>query len=478
MDFVGRSDELKALNWTLAQVRKAISGRAPGQCLQMRGRRRIGKSSLVEEFIRRSKVPAVFHTASRAPAGQELLSFWQAVTDSNLDNRQLAADVQPADWAAALRTLATLVPDDKATIIVIDEVPYLIDSVPGFESILQRAWDTQLSRKPVLLILVGSDLAMMEALNQYDRPFHQRGREMVVGPLNPLDLANLLGLKPAEAFDAYLITGGLPLNCLEWDKGEDLWSYLEKAVTNPLSALTVSAERSLAAEFPQGAQPRQVLSVIGSGERTFGNIANAAGGLASSSLTRALEILTHKRMVAAETPISTRPSKERRYRLADPYLRFWLNFIEPHQVLIERRRADLVLTRIKASWTAWRGRAIEPILRESIARLLPSQGLPDTPAIGSYWTRTNDIEVDIVGADRAPLAKQLLFVGSIKWLETAKFDARDLAALQRHRLVLTDDPVPLVAVSRSGVSCKGLDASFGPAELLSAWQGGHVSLSS
>lgn len=77
-----------------------------------------------------------------------------------------------------------------------------------FESVLQRSWDRELSRKPVLLILVGSDLSMMEALTSYGRPFHQRGTQLNVGPLNPADVAAMAGLSAAEAFDAALVTGG------------------------------------------------------------------------------------------------------------------------------------------------------------------------------------------------------------------------------------------------------------------------------
>jgi hypothetical protein len=108
-------------------------------------------------------------------------------------------------------------------------------------------------------------------------------------------------------------------------------------------------------------------------------------------------------------------------------------------------------------------------VRDALARLLPDGRLPVAEAIGGYWTRTNDVEIDLVGADRGPVAQELRFVGSIKWLDQATFDARDLTALQRHRFALTGDPVPLVAVSRSGVSCGGLDAVYGPADLLSAW---------
>jgi hypothetical protein len=136
---------------------------------------------------------------------------------------------------------------------------------------------------------------------------------------------------------------------------------------------------------------------------------------------------------------------------------------------IERGRGDLTLDRIRRDWTTWRGRAIEPLIREALARRLPDDDLPAAPAIGGYWTRGNDIEIDIVGADREPIANQLLFVGSIKWLERSTFDKHDLLALQRHRALFTDEPVPIVAVSRAGVSCSGLDAAYGPAELIESW---------
>ena len=82
-------------------------------------------------------------------------------------------------------------------------------------------WDRELSRKPVLLILVGSDLSMMEALTSYGRPFHQRGTQLRVGPLNPADIAAMTGLAAAGAFDAALVTGGLPIICARWRHGED-----------------------------------------------------------------------------------------------------------------------------------------------------------------------------------------------------------------------------------------------------------------
>ncbi|WP_411087009.1 ATP-binding protein [Streptomyces sp. 061-3] len=468
--FIGRARELRILGRLLDEVRAAAGSERPGQCTLLRGRRRVGKSSLVEEFLQRAGVPHLFFTAAGGSAEDELAELADAVATSTLPERGLYREEAPSQWNAAFRLLAEIVPEDTPSVVVIDEVPYLMDRVDAFEGMLQRTWDRLLSRKPVLLLLIGSDLSMMEALGSYDRPFHQRGRDMVLGPLNPADIAEMLDLDPATAFDATLITGGLPLLCREWRPGASVWEFLSTALDNPISALLVSAERSLAAEFPPQAMGREVLRAIGTGERTFSNIARAAGGIAHSTLSRAAELLIDKRVVAAELPVSLRPSKERRYRVADPYMRFWLAFIEPHMAEIERMRGDLTLARIRDRWTTWRGHAVEPLIRESLARALPDDQLPAAPAIGGYWTRSNDVEIDLVGADRQPVAKKLLFLGSIKWLETSPFDSHDLAALRRHRAAVTDAPVPLVAVSRNGVACPGLQAVYGPGELLAAWR--------
>jgi uncharacterized protein len=211
------------------------------------------------------------------------------------------------------------------------------------------------------------------------------------------------------------------------------------------------------------------LRAIGSGERTFTSITRAAGGINHASLARALDRLTAKGIVSAELPVSLMPSRERRYRITDPYLRFWLRFLEPHMAEIERRRGDITLGRIRSGWGAYRGRAIEPLVREALARLLPDDQLPAAPIVGGYWTRTNEVEIDLVGADRSPVATSLIFAGSIKWHDRTTFDRHDEAILMRQRAQLTGDPVPLVAVSRSGFDSPAVDARYGPDDLIRAW---------
>lgn len=470
--FVGRDRELTTLRRELGKVKAGGRAGRPGRALLMRGRRRVGKSRLAEEFVERAGVPHLFFTASaQAGIGTDLALFTEAAVGSDLPGADVFRDQTPASWDAALRLLAAALPEDRPSVVILDEMPYLIANDPGFEGTLQKQFDRVLSRRPVLLICIGSDLAMMEALNEYGRPFHQRATEMVIPPLSPADAATMLDLPAADAFDAYLVTGGLPLIMDEWPRGAAVFDYLTEAVADPTSALLVSAERALAAEFPIEAQARRVLGAIGSGERAYSLIGRAAGNLPQASLSRALQILTAKRLVDATVPLSTRASRETRYVVTDPYLRFWLTFLGPHLPEIERGRGDLVLNRISSSWTSWRGHAIEPVIRESLRRL-PGKVLPaGTSVIGGYWTRTNDPEIDIVGADREPIAKRITVVGSVKWLEARPFDAHDLARLivHRSRLPGADDRTPLLAVARAGTTVDGV-ATLGPDDLITAWQ--------
>ena len=467
--FVGRDEQLRLLDRELDRVR--AGGQRPGRALLVRGRRRVGKSRLIEEFIARTGVPSVYFTASVQTPAEELQLFTQEVAASELPGAATFAAVTPSTWEAALTLLATAVPADGPSVVVIDELPYLTGADGAFEGTLQKVFDRVLSRHPVLLIGVGSDLAMMEALNAYGRPFHQRAGEMVVPPLSPLEVAAMLDLPPAEAFDAYLVTGGLPLVCEEWPRGLPLWEYLEEALSHPTSALLVSGERALSAEFPSDTQARRVLATVGSGERTFTTIGQRAGGMQQMSLTRSLSTLRDKRVIAADTPLSTKSSRETRYRVADSYLRFWLSFLGPHLAEVERGRGDRVLDRIKASWTSWRGRAIEPVVRESLVRLPAERRAGTGGVVGGFWTRTNNPEIDLVVADRAPVADRIEAVGSIKWLENQPFDERDLAALVTHRGQLPGGSAdtPMLVVARAGSTVTGVTA-LGPEDLLEGWR--------
>lgn len=468
--FVGREEELARLGVHLDRVRRTARGRL----LNVRGRRQVGKSRLLTEFADRTGLAQLFFTASRAPSRViDLQRFAADAAGCSLPGAEMFRDIRLESWEAALRQLASALPDGPC-IVVIDEFPWLVANDPGLEGTLQMLWDRLLESRPVLFVLVGSDLSMMEALTSHDRPLYGRTREFVVHPLSPSDTADMLALPPADAVDAYLVTGGYPRLLTEWDRSQGLWEFLEEQLAEPASDLIVTGQRILDAEFPSEVQAAVVLHAIGSGERSFRNL-RAAMELEARSLSRSLATLeTGKRIVARNVPVSTKPSREARYRVADPFLRFWLRFVEASLPDIERGRPDLSLARVRGSWPDYRGQAVEPLVREALTRLAAGdQRLGAAAYVGGWWPRSNDPQVDLVGVDRGPGRDNAVrFVGSIKWRQRAAFDDRDMATLHQHRAAVPGGAeAPLVAVARTGrANVSGLAASYGPDDLLDAWR--------
>lgn len=470
--FVGREAELDELNAHLDVVR---SGRRAdkGVAVLLRGRRRVGKSRLVTELIERSGLPSVYFQAARgAPLGDELAALAEAVASSGLPEAGVAAGNQPSSLTAALRLLAAALPDHSPSIVVIDELPWLIEGAPGGAGELQRAWDRYLARKPVLLLLLGSDLSMMEALNRPDQPFHGRGTEMVLRELTPRDVSRMTGLRGMDAFDAYLITGGQPLVTQEWEAGEPPAEFVRRSLERSTSALVVSGSRVLDAEFPESTHARAVLRAIGGrGERTWTGVLRAAG-ISANSLETALALLSEKRVVVADEPLSTRSaSKDRRWRVVDPGLRYWLALVEPVLADVDRGRPDLAAARCDAAMPAWRGRAIEPVVRGALARLLPDDEWPGAAEIGGWWPRSNTPEIDLVAGDARP-ARHVAFAGTIKWRASRKVTTAEIDDLAASAVSVpgVGAGTPLVAVCPAGaVADARLAQAWRADDMLVAW---------
>ena len=362
----------------------------------------------------------------------------------------------------------------RPLILVIDEFPYLAAKEPSIEAVLQMVWDRIFQSTPVLVILIGSDEAMMGALTEQGRPLYDRAREMTVEPLSPSDIGELLELEPADALDAYLVIGGFPVLALEWGKGRKLSSYLRDALTDPTSFLVVSAERALSAEFPTEAHARTVLGALGDGARANSRILGRTS-LSATTTNEALHLLAHKRVVRRLTPYSAHAApKTALWEVVDPYMRFWLRFVNRRVDLIERGRGSLLVEEFQQGWPSFRGRAIEPVVRDSLERLLPdAEHFGAACYTGGYWNRTGAIEVDLVGGDAWPVAKQVAFVGSVKWRERRRFNHADALELSSRRAQVpgTSEKTLLVGVSSSGFGDDvNLDEQLSPSQLIDSWR--------
>ena len=467
MRFVGRDKELALLERRLTRVMET----GEGSLIAMRGRRRVGKSRLAEEFARASGCPYVFYTATQQGGEAELDRFVEAVEASDAPRAaDIGSGLRPESWEAALALAAEGAPRERPLILVIDEFPYLVAKEPSIEAVLQMVWDRSWQGSPVLVLLIGSDEAMMRALTEQGRPLYDRLREMAVRPLSPADTGDLLDLDPVDALEAYLVIGGFPVLATEWGAGRDLDAYLKEALTDPTSFLVVSGERTLSAEFPAPA-PRAVLAAMGTGARAHSAILSHTG-LSATTVNETLDALRRQQVVRRLTPYSTKASRKTvLWEVVDPYLRFWLSFVDRRIDLIERGRGSLLLERLERSWPAYRGRAIEPLVREALERLLPDdERFAGARHVGAYWNRTGTVEVDLVGGDATPVAKRIGFVGSVKWRQERPFGRADGLELSARRADVpgADDKTLLLGVSSQGFDDARLDIQLGPKDLIAA----------
>jgi AAA+ ATPase superfamily predicted ATPase len=132
--FIGRSEDSTQLAAQLDDVRRTGTGRL----VWMRGRRRVGKSRLVQEFCDASGLTYCFYQAVQRPRDEALAEFGEAVAQSTLDSADTFANASFAAWPAALKAACAGATPDRPVILVIDELPYLTEHDGGFASDLQR----------------------------------------------------------------------------------------------------------------------------------------------------------------------------------------------------------------------------------------------------------------------------------------------------------------------------------------------------
>ncbi|WP_274559394.1 ATP-binding protein [Streptomyces spiramyceticus] len=478
MGFYGRQHTLDDLGRRLDRIRET----GTGQMLAVRGRRQVGKSRLFTRFVEESGLPYLYFSAVKnAPPSAQLHTLTAELHTSTtpLKDAESLFSAPPADWRDALGRIAVAC-RDTPSVVVIDEFPWAATTDPSLEGQLQNAWDRHLENTPVLFVLIGSDVTMMERLTEHDRPLYGRAKNMPVQPFNPAECAQALGrdADPLAVVDAALITGGYPRLVLDLARAGSTHDFVHEQLGDENSDLVVMGQRSLDAEFPDAQQARRVLSAIGGTDVGFSSFTQVVGRLpeegatAQTAVTRAIRVLADKGVVAVDVPVGAGTgSKLRRYRIGDPYLRFWFRFIEEQQAHIARGRPDIARNAFDHGWSSWRGRAVEPLVQEAVSRLGPDlPALKDAGRAGSWWNRDNSLEYDVVVP--ATSGKKVLLLGSVKWRENKKFSDRELAHLAEARInVPGAAAAPLLAVCPAGMAVGvAPDLTLTPADLLAAWR--------
>ena len=146
--FINREHELNHLDEESQKNRPAF--------IVIYGRRRIGKTTLIEEFGK-DKHDFIYYLADQQTTTQQIDSFKQQIYEYTHDD--FLIKTQFDNWDQFFSYLSKTLPQDKRLVLAIDEITYLIKSNPAFPSILQKYWDTFFSKTRICLIVSIVDAA-------------------------------------------------------------------------------------------------------------------------------------------------------------------------------------------------------------------------------------------------------------------------------------------------------------------------------
>lgn len=466
----GRFAQLRALEHSHSEVTADH-----GVLRQVVGPGRVGKSRLVHEHLRRQSPRYLHHVAerlagaSRADGNSHRAHLARALAPLLPEPGDLdGADTWPAVWGA----LAAAARHSGALTVVIDNADSLAETDSHFVSTLATAWQTELARLPILLLAVGRrelrDLTRAAETAGVERS-HRHRSLIELEPFSPRELVDILDLAAADAIEVRAVSGGHADIVAQWPLGAGVSDALPSLLDKPASMFAARAALQRLDQDALGTQAQAVLAAAAAGAHSRAELGRSTG-LPPASLDRALKALTASGDLAVHRPLSTRASREARYRPTDSYLTWWLHWYRTHHEELARGDSDEVIQGIRRAWPQERGLAALPEVRKAMDRLADRGMLPGTAAVGGYWNRFEDLQVDLVGVDAGAAA--VTFVGSVKWRDGVPFDHYDLAELitARAQVAGATDRTPLVAVSVAGsVTGAALAAELGPEELLSAW---------
>lgn len=363
------------------------------------GRRRVGKTTLISEFIKDKK--ALFFLASQESETQNRNIFKNKAAE--FINSDLLRNASVSDWDTIFKAIADTRFETKP-IIVIDEFQYIGKSNKAFPSIFQRIWDEQLKDISVMVILCGSLITMMEEQTlKYSSPLYGRRTAQIRLKQIPFSYYDRFfpDKSESELIEMYSVTGGVPKYIEAFRQEKDIYEAIRVNVLNPSSYLYDEPYFLLQQEVTEIGSYFSLIKTIATGKRKLSAIA-ASLELPQTGLTKYLKTLTDLDILEREVPVTEEnPDKSKKglYKIKDNYIKFWFAFIYPNMSFLESGNAQIVMDKIRKGFISNQVSFVyEDICRQKMWNMNAGQAWPFYfSKIGRYWD--NDIEIDIAALD-------------------------------------------------------------------------------
>lgn len=440
--FIGRKKELQRLQQAHQDQRF--------QFFIVYGRRRVGKTRLLVEFTKDK--PAIFFSADENTDTLNLQKFSQTITTYFGEEGFIPSF---ESWEQALRYIAQKVStSNERLVLVIDELPYLVESNQSLLSIFQHAIDHLLQQTNLFLILCGSSISFMEneVLAHKSPLFGRKTGQLIIQPFDYLEASAFFPhYTPEEKFITYSLLGGTPQYLQQFSPRQSPEENLIAQMLDSSAALYDEPINLLRQELRNPATYNAIIEAIAMGAVTLREIA-AKIHEDDAKVGKYLNTLQHLRLIDKIHPAGDDPRKSRkgRYRLKDPLFRFMYQFVYHDKSLVEQGMGQhLYNVRIKPGLATYLGRAFEEVCYQYLLRLNQQLQLPIlVKSISPWWggnpSTKQQEEIDLVG-----LSAEAAIYAECKY-RNERMEVETLTTLQRRSQLILKSQQHYFLFSKSG----------------------------
>lgn len=450
MAFYCRENELRKMN------RRFDNGAF--ECVVIYGRRRVGKTALINEFCENKKT--IYFSALKAPATENLSAFSKAIYACEHPN----ADFYPefSSFEDALEEVSRL-GNEERIVFVIDEYPYLAEAYGAISSRLQHLIDHVWQNGKLYLILCGSSMSFMQ--NQvlgYESPLY--GRRTAQFMIEPLTYKETAVFHPelSDEDNAYIygITGGIPHYINKLNVKGDLDDALMENLFDRSAYLFEEPENLLKKELREPAVYNSIIRAIAEGASKLNEIATKVG-MESGPCAKYIGVLAELGLIKKETPLTETSTRKSIYMVEDNFFRFWYRFVPQNMSSISAGRFERTYKRtVKARLHDYMGVVFEKMCKEYL--MYYAGDLPfDLANVGQWWgndpSEKKEIQIDIVGVPVQEVNQKIeeYLIGSCKF-RNEKIGMDELKTLEHYANVFGKGKSYLVVIFSLGGFTKEL----------------------
>ena len=404
MKFIGRKYELKELNLEYENGKFALS--------VIYGRRRVGKTYLIQEFIKDKEGYYFVATESNELINLSLISKAIYKACGNLEGLP-----DFSNFESALRYLFQY-SIDKRIIFVIDEFPYLAESAPYISSLIQNLIDEYREKSKLFLILCGSSMSFMEEqVLGYKSPLYgRRTSQFKINAFNYLESGEFVNsYSDKEKSIVFGLTNGVAEYLTFFDENLSLKENIINIFLKPNGRLYEEPLNLLKQELRQPKFYNDILFSISAGASKLNEISTKLN-VVSGGLAHYLNSLIELGIIEKKTPVLNRKTKRPIYVIKDTMFLFWYKFVQTNLNMINIGLGEVLYESIEKNLNDYMGDVFEKISIEYFEeRLKKSKFLFIPTDYGNWWGTDKELkkesEIDMLAYNNE---NEFLFVEA-KW---------------------------------------------------------------